>query len=164
MTKKRLLKPSTVMTKWKALCKKVKEDSTRRRAPGRVQARQTAALAGMKSMGEVRCAADMDKRGIKWMYEYEKLVYQHNPQEYTPDFTLYADNDMLIEYKGKMTDETRKKLLSIKRSNPERRLCIVFEQPNNKLSARPNASRYWQWAEKSGFEWSNQLVDEAWFE
>jgi len=110
--------------------------------PGKRMARTTAALAGMKSMGEVRCAADLDKRKIKWLYENEKLVYQHEPQKYTPDFTLVDNGGLLIEYKGKMTDGGRKKLLSIKRCNPDRQLCIVFEQPNNKLSSRPNSIRY----------------------
>lgn len=157
-----MMKPKTVMKKWEALCKKVKKDKTKRRAPGRKEARKLAAMAGMKSMGEVRCAADMDKLGIKWKYEAEKLTYQHAPQTYTPDFLL--DKDVLIEYKGKMTNETRRKLLSIKRCNPRRRLCIVFEQPNNKLSSRPNATRYWQWAEKHGFEWSDKTINPSWLD
>lgn len=169
-------KPKTVMKKWQALCdqiaevrklemKKPKKDRKKKNlktGPGRREARTYAAMAGMKSMGEVRCAADLDDKGVEWKYEHEKLEYQHEPQHYTPDFTLIDDDNILIEYKGKMTDETRKKLLSIKRCNPDRRLCIVFEQPNNKLSARPNATRYWQWAELHGFEWSDQLCDPDW--
>jgi predicted nuclease of restriction endonuclease-like RecB superfamily len=128
--------------------------------PGKRRAKEHAALAGMKSIGEVRCAADMDRQGIKWKYEAETLVYQHQPQKYTPDFLL--SRKLLIEYKGKMTNETRKKLLSIKRCNPGRRICIVFEKPDNKLSSRPNASRYWQWAERNGFEWSDQVIRPEW--
>jgi hypothetical protein len=125
-------------------------------------AKAMAKKAGMKSMGEVRCAADMDARSIGWHYEAEKLEYQYTPQKYTPDFTLYDENGMLIEYKGKMTNETRKKLLAIKRCNPERRICLVFEKPNNKISSRKNAMRYWQWAERHGFEWSEHFVKEEW--
>ena len=155
--KKRLLKPKTVLKKWAALVKECKPKS-----PGSRKAKETAALAGMKSMGEVRCAADMTDRGISWKYENEVLEYQHDIQKYTPDFTLYEDDDTLIEYKGKMTGETRKKLLSIKRCNPKRKICLVFEQHKNKLSSRKNSQRYWEWAEKNGFPWSSQTVDEEW--
>jgi predicted nuclease of restriction endonuclease-like RecB superfamily len=154
--KKRLLKPITVMKKWDALVLKAKPKS-----PGKVAARHTAALAGMKSIGEVRCAADMDKRKIPWKYEHEKLAYQHKVQAYIPDFTLVDNDDLLIEYKGKMTDETRKKIASIKRCNPERRICLVFERPNNKLSSRAKM-RYWEWAERKGIEWSDKYVLEEW--
>jgi len=166
--------PKTVMKEWDKLCAEVevtrkkemlkpKKQRLKRNlkmGPGKRRAKEYAARAGFKSIGEVRCAADMDRQGIKWEYEAETLVYQHKPQKYTPDFLL--SKKLLIEYKGKMTNETRKKLLSIKRCNPGRRLCIVFEKPNNKLSARPNAGRYWQWAERNGFEWSDQVINPRW--
>jgi predicted nuclease of restriction endonuclease-like RecB superfamily len=162
------------MNRWKKLCaqveatraKEMKKPPNKRlkknlkTGPGRRLAKEYAAMAGMKSIGEVRCAADMDSKKIEWKYEIEKLRYQHKVQTYTPDFLL-ADGT-LIEYKGKMTNETRKKLLSIKRCNPKRRLCIVFEKPDNKLSSRPNSQRYWQWAEANQFEWSDQVVDPRW--
>jgi predicted nuclease of restriction endonuclease-like RecB superfamily len=147
------------MKRWDALCAKLKP-----KRPGKKQAKEYADMAGMKSIGEVRCAADLDTQGIKWKYEHETLSYQHRPQKYTPDFTLVDNDDLLIEYKGKMTNETRKKLLSIQRCNPKRRLCIVFERPNNKLSSRPNATRYWQWAERNGFKWSEQVIDPSWID
>lgn len=174
---KRLLKPSTTMKRWEKLCaectavyqkemKKPKKNRLKKnlkRTPGNRIAKETAALAGMKSIGEVRCAADLDKRGIKWKYEAETLSYQHEPQSYTPDFLLYADDNKLVEYKGKMTGDTRKKILAIKRCNPDRKLYLVFEQPNNKLSSRPNSQRYWQWAEKHGIEWGDRYVRDEWF-
>lgn len=154
---KRILKPATVLKKWEALVKKSKK------RPGRRAAREYAKMAGMKSIGEVRCASDMDKRKIKWKYEHEKLTYQYEPQEYTPDFTLYEDGDLLIEYKGKMINDTRKKILTVKRCNPDRRICLVFERANNKLSSRPNSLRYWQWSERHNIPWSETYVREEWF-
>jgi hypothetical protein len=153
---KRLLKPATVLNQWEALVKKTKK------RPGRKVAREYAAKCGMKSIGEVRCAADLDKRKIKWKYEHEVLKYQHEPQSYTPDFTLIDLDNLLIEYKGKMINDTRKKILAIKRCNPKRRICLVFERANNKLSSRPNSLRYWQWAERHGIEWSETYVREEW--
>ena len=152
-----MLKPQTVLNRWEALIKKMAP-----KKPGRREAKEYAKLCGMKSIGEVRCSADMDKRDIKWVYEKDTLRYQHLPQKYTADFTLIDNGDLLIEYKGKMTNDTRKKMLSVKRSNPDRRICIVFEKANNKLSSRPNSTRYNQWAESNGFEWSEMIVKEEW--
>ena len=63
------MKPSTVVKEWEALCKKVKNDKTKRKAPGRQEAMKYAAMAGMRSMGEVYCAAIMDAAKLKYMYE-----------------------------------------------------------------------------------------------
>ena len=153
-------KPGTVVKEWEVLCQKVKNDKTKRKAPGRKEAMKYAAMAGMRSMGEVQCAANMDAAKIKYKYEEKILEYQHEPQKYTPDFVL--PNGMIVEFKGKMTAETRKKMLSIKRSNPELTIGIVFQYANNKLSARPNSTRYWEWAESNGFLWSESYVPKAW--
>ena len=152
-----MLKPQTVLNRWETLIKKMAP-----KKPGRREAKEYAKLCGMKSIGECRCAADMDRRGIKYIYERDTLRYQHLPQKYTADFTLVDNGDLLIEYKGKMTNDTRKKMLSVKRSNPDRKICIVFEKANNKLSSRPNSTRYFQWAEASGFEWNEGTVKKEW--
>jgi hypothetical protein len=104
----------------------------------------------------------MTARGIKYKYEDETWQYQVDPQHYTPDFTIVDTDNLRIEYKGKMTAQTRKKMIAVKKCHPDKRVCIVFEKPNNKLSARPNSQRYWQWAEKNGFEWSEHYVKEEW--
>jgi hypothetical protein len=127
-------------------------------------AKTLAKRAGMRSIGEVRCAADMEKRGIKYKYEPFKMWYTYAPKDhyYTPDFTVQVNDRLILEYKGKMTKGTRDKLVAIKESNPGKRICIIFEKPNNKLSSRKNSWRYWEWAEKMGFEWSEHYVKEEW--
>lgn len=150
--------PIQVMKKWDAFPKNKRNSYT---------ARKMAKLAGMRSMGEVRCAADMKRRKIKYTYEKLVMAYQHKPQKYTPDFLIECDadstncEDIIIEYKGKMTDETRKKLLSIQRCNPTARICLVFEKPNNKIR-KGSKTTYWQWAEKNNFPWSEHFVKEEW--
>lgn len=158
-------KPKTVLKLWLKLCHQVKKDKTKRKAPGRREAKKYAAMCGMKSMLEVEVAADAANRGIDLEYEKETLEYQHSPQKYTPDFTPAqpCKKNPIIEVKGKMTAEVRKKLISIKRCNPDRKICLVFGYANNKLSARPNATRYWQWAEQNGFLWSEKSVKKEWF-
>jgi hypothetical protein len=158
--------------KWKALCRKVKSDSTKRKAPGRKEAKKHAAMCGMKSMLEVEMAAEMDRLGMEWKYEPMKLEYHQCPkwcrecnvktQHYEPDFVLA--NGTCIETKGKMTLETRKKMVAVKRSHPDVRIIMVFGYANNKQSTRPNATRYWQWAEKEGFEWTDKQIRKEWAE
>jgi len=149
----KILKPATVMARWNKIPEKQRNSKI---------AKEMARLVGMKSMGEVRCAADMDAKGVSWRYETEVLEYQHKVQEYTPDFTLYENDDILIEYKGKMTDQVRKKLIAIKNCNPDRQICLVFEKPNNKISSRKNAWKYWQWSERNGFKWSEKYIKGEW--
>lgn len=145
----RILKPATVLRKWSQLCDKVKKDKTKRQAPGKAEARRHAAMCGMKSMLEVEVAAHLDALKIPWKYESEVLEYVHEPQKYNPDFVL--EDGSKIEVKGKMTAEVRKKLKSIKRCNPDERIGIAFGKPNNKLSARPNSTRYHKWASDQGY-------------
>ena len=169
-----MMKPKTVIQRWDLLCKKIKADSTRRKSPGRKEARKHAALCGMKSMLEVSVAADMDKRKIKWKYEPHKFDYNLcpnwsfkkcniKPNTYTPDFFL-PESDIYLEVKGKMDLVGRKKMEAVKNHLPElcSKLCFVFGYPKNKLYATPNSSRYWQWAEGREFRWSDKYVDEGW--
>lgn len=149
----KILKPATVMARWNKIPDKKRNSKI---------AKEMAKLAGMKSMGEVRCAADMDAKGVPWRYETEVLEYQHKVQHYTPDFILYENDNILIEYKGKMTDQVRKKLIAIKNCNPNRQICLVFEKPNNKISSSKNAWKYWQWSERNGFPWSEKYVNPDW--
>jgi hypothetical protein len=138
-------------------------------------AKTIAKLAGMKSMGEVKCAADMDERGIKYTYEGETFAYQHAPQKYTPDFNLKlikrkGRKPLHVEYKGKMTNDIRKKMLAVQRCNPNIKIAIVFENSKNGITKRRKKkdgtyntpTKYWQWAEQKGFLWSEHTVKEEW--
>ena len=154
--KKKLMTPIQVMNKWNKIPPKKRNSQ---------MARKYSAMAGMRSMGEVRCAADMKRRKIKYKYEELEMQYQHKPQKYTPDFVIRGQvpkhGDRIIEYKGKMTNETRKKLLSIQRCNPSAVLCLVFEKPNNKIR-KGSKTTYWQWAEQNDFPWSEHYVKDEW--
>jgi hypothetical protein len=143
--------PIQVMKKWDAIPPKKRNSR---------MAKEFAKKCGMRSMGEVRCAADMKRRQIPYKYEARLMTYQHQPQKYTPDFES-PKIEGVIEYKGKMTNETRKKLLSIQRCNPKIPIRLVFEKPNNKIR-KGSKTTYAQWAEKNGFDWSEHFVKEGW--
>lgn len=105
---------------------------------------------GYKSMSEVRYAVRMKHYNIPFKYESITMVYQYKPQKYTPDFEL--ENGIILEYKGKLDGPTRKKMLAIKNSNPDKDIRIVLEKPNNRIYAG-SKTRYFQWCERHGFIW-----------
>lgn len=111
---------------------------------------------GFRSMSEVRFAALLQTRGIDYNYERHTVVYQHNPQKYTVDFTVKSKKgeDIHFEYKGKLDGPTRKKLRAIKKSNPRMDLRLVFEKPNNKIY-KGAKMRYFEWAERNKIPWYN---------
>ena len=152
-----------LVAEWDAFVESCK--GTRRR-PNRRAALSFAKKAGMRSMGEVKLALNLQERGVKWAYEDERLNYVLE-KTYTPDFsiwtTTHANSKVLIEYKGVLKPETRTKMKHIRLQHPERRIAIVFENSTNKLSAKPNSVRYWQWAERNGYPWSHKVVKDEWF-
>lgn len=148
-----------VIADWEALPSKQRN--------GRV-AKQFAKRVGMKSMLEVIIAAQLEmlrqKRMLKkFEYEPEKWTYQHKPQTYTPDFRITL-NDGTVDFyeaKGKMTNETRKKIVSVQRCNPDKSFKMIFERPTNKIRAGSKTT-YGDWATKMGLEWSNKEVELQW--
>ena len=126
-------------------------------------------------MFEVGLAKQLYAAKISFKYETMTLEYRdHTPfgecgscgsndvyvvRTYTPDFIL--GNGIVIEAKGKLDAKTRKKLLSVKRSNPDLDLHLVFMK-DNKIS-RNSKTRYSGWAIQHGFTYSVGTIDTAWF-
>lgn len=184
-----MIKPKQALAKWERELKKMKakteKEATQRGWTGRQKsvifskrstklAREIAKEAGMKSMGEVKCAADMDARKIPYTYEDKVFQYQYEPQKYTPDFNILikrkGKKPLHVEYKGKMTGDVRKKMLAVKKCNPDIEVAIVFENANNGITKRRKKkdgtyntpTKYWQWAVQKGFLWSEHTVREEW--
>lgn len=150
--KKNNTSPTEVLSQWLAL-------------PGYEQTSRSAKVyakkAGMKSMAEVRCAAWLEGHNIKYDYESQKWAYQFEPAHYTPDFVI-PTKKFVLEVKGKMTKDVRKKLLAIKKCNPDKPFYVVFEKARNKI-ASGSKTTYSAWAEKQGIEWSETVPREEWF-
>lgn len=169
--------PSKVLKKWEkdvtALKKKITKECEKKGIKGREKslrmskassrlAKQVAKKCKMKSIGEVRCAADLEDRGIPYSYETTVMQYQFKPQRYTPDFDIQVGDKMVhIEYKGKLDYATRKKLLAVKDANPDVDVCIVFEKGNNKIR-KGSKTTYLAWAERKGFKCSERTVKDEW--
>jgi len=104
-----------------------------------------------KSKLEERVADLLTNLGISYEYESTKVPYtiQHN---YHPDFIL--PNYVHLETKGYWSPEDRRKVLAVKRDNPDLDLRMVFQAPYNKISKKSKTT-YAQWCEKHDIPWSS---------
>ena len=97
--------------------------------------------------------------GVSYEYESEKLGYtiEHH---YTPDFVLA--NYTYLEAKGYWSPEDRRKILNVKKSNPEIDLRMVFQSPYNTISKKSKTT-YAQWCERHDIPWrSYQEIPIEW--
>ena len=103
-----------------------------------------------RSKLEERVATLLMTLGVSYEYESTKVPYtiQHN---YTPDFVL--PNHVYLETKGYWDPADRRKVLAVKRDNPDIDLRMVFQSPYNKISKRSKTT-YAQWCDRHGIPWT----------
>ena len=103
-----------------------------------------------RSKLEERVATLLEQLGISYEYETEKLSYtiEHT---YTPDFVL--PNYVYLETKGYWDAADRRKVLAVKRDNPEVDLRMVFQSPYNTISKKSKTT-YAKWCEKHEIPWT----------
>ena len=89
--------------------------------------------------------------GVSFQYESEKLSYtiEHN---YTPDFVL--PNYTYLEAKGYWDPEDRRKILAVKKANPEADIRMVFQSPYNTISKKSKTT-YAKWCDKHDIPWTS---------
>ncbi len=89
--------------------------------------------------------------GVSYEYESEKLGYtiDHN---YTPDFVL--PNYTYLEAKGYWAPEDRRKILAVKKSNPDVDIRMVFQSPYNTISKKSKTT-YAKWCERHDIPWTS---------
>jgi len=89
--------------------------------------------------------------GVSYEYEPEQLSYtiEHN---YTPDFVL--PNYIYLETKGYWDPADRRKVLAVKRDNPDVDLRMVFQAPYNTISKKSKTT-YAKWCEKHDIPWTS---------
>ena len=117
---------------------------------------------------EKQIHANLKSRGVDVQYEPYKIGYIWPAESalYTPDFVL--KNGIHIEAKGEFTARDRKKLLEVRRSNPDLDLRLVFMNGNNFLTpakrkkSKKNGMTYTDWCEKNNFKYAEKIVPEEW--
>ena len=104
-----------------------------------------------RSKLEESIAKLLEGMGVSYEYESAKVSYtiEHH---YTPDFVL--PNYVYLETKGYWSAEDRRKILNVKKSNPEIDLRMVFQSPYNTISKKSKTT-YAQWCERHDIPWSS---------
>lgn len=96
---------------------------------------------------ECRTAAQL---GPEWQYETVKLNYTI-AATYTPDF-IDPVTKTIRETKGHFPPEDRRKMLAVRKANPDWTFVLVFQNPGARI-AKGSKTSYAMWAEKHGFGW-----------
>ena len=104
-----------------------------------------------RSKLEERIADLLEGLGVSYEYESTKVPYtiQHH---YLPDFVL--PNHLYLEAKGYWAPADRRKVLAVKRDNPDIDLRMVFQAPYNKISKKSKTT-YAQWCEIHDIPWTH---------
>ena len=99
---------------------------------------------------EEKVADLLTELGISYEYESTKVPYviQHH---YTPDFVL--PNYTYLETKGYWDAADRRKILAVKKANPEIDIRMVFQAPFNKISKKSKTT-YAQWCDRHDIPWT----------
>ena len=102
----------------------------------------------MRSRLEEQVAELLTNLNIEYGYEPDKFSYVIEAK-YTPDFKV---GNVYLETKGFFKPADRRKMLAVKKCNPDLDVRLVFQAPYNKIS-KNSKTTYAAWAEKNGFQW-----------
>ena len=99
---------------------------------------------------EEKIAGLLTELGVSFEYESTKIPYtiQHH---YHPDFVL--PNHVYLEAKGYWEPSDRRKVLAVKRDNPDVDIRMVFQSPYNTISKKSKTT-YAQWCTKHDIPWT----------
>jgi len=115
----------------------------------------------VRSKLEKKVADDLTEMGVKYLYEKEKMHYTvpESGHVYTPDFTVKG-RSFVLEVKGLLDSECRKKMLHVQRSNPFADIRFVFQRDNP--IRKGSKTKYSDWATAHGFKYAIGTVPEEW--
>lgn len=102
---------------------------------------------------ENKIEKQLKKAKVKFSYETEKIPYFFSGH-YLPDFILETPTGKVyIETKGHFRPEAKRKMVSVKKLNPQLDIRIIFYSKKIKDI---------KWAEKNGFRWAIDTIPEDW--
>ncbi len=108
---------------------------------------------------ERKVAEDLQKRGVDYQYEHERIPYVV-ARKYLPDFQL--PNGIYIEAKGFFKDEDCRKMKLLKAQYPDKEFRFLFQNKNTKVQSKRFTNA--QWCEKYDFLYCEGVVPDAWLE
>jgi hypothetical protein len=117
---------------------------------------------------EARVLLDLRNRGVSYCYESDKEVLDYVIEhKYHPDIVLL--NGILIEVKGFFLTEDRRKMIAVRKQNPEKDIRLLFQNSSSPVEGavkRKDGSKLTnkEWAEKHGFQWASKFVPQGWID
>lgn len=114
-------------------------------------------MAGPRNPFERSIDAQLRRYKAGAEYERSRIPY-HIDAFYIPDWVL--KNGIIIEAKGFIDRETKRKMIAVKRCNPQLDIRFIFYDAHKKISGTKQTHA--DWAEKNGFPWSHEVVPEDW--
>jgi Phage endonuclease I len=116
-----------------------------------------------RSRLEKKVADQLAASGVDHEYESFKVPYlvPARTAHYLPDFPV-AGRTVLLEAKGWLKVEDRKKLIHIRESHPTIDLRLIFQNANNKIY-KGSPTTYAKWADDHGFLWCDKgTIPDEW--
>jgi hypothetical protein len=113
----------------------------------------------MRSGFERTLANQMKMAKVEFQYETLPIQYTLDGT-YWPDFIL--PNGVIIEAKGLLDRDSKRKMVAVKKQHPELDIRFCFMMANKKIPG--SKTTHAQWAERNGFPWSDGKIPEEWFE
>ena len=96
-------------------------------------------------------------------YQFEPVwIYYTQPEvirKYKPDFIL--GNGIIIEAKGKLESDDRKKMILVKAQFPELDIRFVFQYARGKIY-KGSKTTCAKWAANHGFPWADKKIPVEW--
>lgn len=126
--------------------------------PGSV--RYEARMAGFRSGFERTIDTQLRAACVKYAYEDTEIPYTLDCT-YHPDFRLLKSN-IIIETKGVLSDEDRRKHLALKKQRPDLDIRFVFMRADTKIPRLK--CTHAQWATRNGFKYGDGRIPEEWFD
>lgn len=115
---------------------------------------------GYRSGLEEKISDQLKSLGVPVQYESFKIQYEVNEtRSYTPDWKL--PNGIIVESKGRLVLEDRKKHLLIKKQYPDLDIRFVFSNSKAKIR-KGSPTSYGDWCKKNGFLYADKLIPEEW--
>lgn len=104
---------------------------------------------------ELKIERQLKRAKARFKYESEKIPYII-ASHYCPDFIITCPNGKIyVECKGYFRPEDKRKLVAVKRLNPNIDLRIVFYARNEK---------YIKWCTKNNIRWAIGTIPKIWLE
>lgn len=110
----------------------------------------------LRNKFEKRIAKELKRLKVDFEYEGTNLSYIL-VGKYIPDFVLHlpSGKEILVEAKGYLRPEHRRKMVAVRKQHPEKDIRLLFYSKRKE---------YIKWAEKHGFPWAVESIPKEWLQ